>query len=196
MASLFRKYNALLVRRPLLTQCASAAVLFGSGDLIAQQVIEKKGSKHDLARTARLAFYGGAIFGPPITKWFQFLGRIQSKSPLRGTFVKVWLDQAVMAPMAVGVFFSSIALLEGKPNEIVPRLKDKYRQTVLMNWGVFIPTQMVNFWVVPPHLRFVFMGVVSLFWNTYLSYVNGAAERDVEETTAVKEVKQILPGDL
>jgi hypothetical protein len=30
---------------------------------------------------------------------------------------------------------------------------------------VFVPTQLVNFALVPPHLRFVFVGVVSLFWS-------------------------------
>jgi len=33
---------------------------------------------------------------------------------------------------------------------------------------VYIPTQVINFAVVPPHLRFVFVGVVSLFWSTFL----------------------------
>ena len=35
--------------------------------------------------------------------------------------------------------------------------------------GVFIPTQIVNFAVVPTHLRFVTIGIVSLFWSASLS---------------------------
>jgi len=38
--------------------------------------------------------------------------------------------------------------------------------TVLRNWGVFIPTQIINFAFVPPHLRFLVVSVVSLFWST------------------------------
>ena len=34
--------------------------------------------------------------------------------------------------------------------------------------AVYIPTQVINFAVVPPHLRFVFVGVVSLFWSTFI----------------------------
>ena len=34
--------------------------------------------------------------------------------------------------------------------------------------AVYIPTQVINFAIVPPHLRFVFVGVVSLFWSTFL----------------------------
>jgi hypothetical protein len=41
--------SAALLRRPMVAQCGTAAVLFGSGDLIAQQMIEKKGLKgHDV----------------------------------------------------------------------------------------------------------------------------------------------------
>ena len=32
--------------------------------------------------------------------------------------------------------------------------------------GVFIPTQIFNFAVVPQHLRFVTVSVVALFWST------------------------------
>lgn len=31
--------------------------------------------------------------------------------------------------------------------------------------GVFIPVQIINFSVVPIHLRFLFVSVVSLFWS-------------------------------
>ena len=36
------------------------------------------------------------------------------------------------------------------------------------NRSVFIPAQIINFGLVPPHLRFVFIGVVSLFWSKSL----------------------------
>lgn len=46
----------LFSRESLLT----GKVLFGTGDVLAQQAVEKKGSdKHDLARTGRMALYGG-----------------------------------------------------------------------------------------------------------------------------------------
>jgi protein Mpv17 len=62
----------------MLAQCSTALVLFGAGDIIAQQAIEKQGRNHDVnflidfagltdimprlrqfIRTARLSFYGG-----------------------------------------------------------------------------------------------------------------------------------------
>ena len=37
----------------------------------------------------------------------------------------------------------------------------------MRNWGVFVPTQLINFALVPPHLRFLVVSVVSLFWSEY-----------------------------
>ncbi|KAJ7888084.1 hypothetical protein B0H14DRAFT_3081974 [Mycena olivaceomarginata] len=177
MASFFRAYNALLIRRPMAAQCGTAALLFGAGDIIAQQAVERKGKEHDFARTARLTFYGGAMFGPAMTKWYQLLNRIQFQTPTKGYSL----------PGAVIVFFGSMALLEGKPNDIVPRIGAGYVPTLLRNWAVFVPTQIINFWLVPPHLRFVVVSVVSLFWSAcfYKSSKHGEAaieEKQVEKT--------------
>ncbi|KAF2128218.1 hypothetical protein P153DRAFT_424112 [Dothidotthia symphoricarpi CBS 119687] len=59
----FRWYQAKLKTAPLLTQSITTAVLFATGDVMAQQGVEKRGvDKHDLMRTGRMAAYGGALF--------------------------------------------------------------------------------------------------------------------------------------
>ncbi|KDR73317.1 hypothetical protein GALMADRAFT_251935 [Galerina marginata CBS 339.88] len=189
MASLLRSYNAALLRRPMFTQCITAAVLFGAGDVVAQQGVEGKGKDHDWARTARLTFYGGALFGPAMTKWYQLLNRIKFPSPTKALVYRVWLDQALLTPVAVAFFYSSMSVLEGKPQDAIHRVKAAYVPTLIRNWGVYIPTQIINFSLVPPHLRFVVVSVVSLFWNTYLSASNAShnrADREVAETSLDK----------
>ncbi|KAI0056889.1 hypothetical protein BV25DRAFT_1831774 [Artomyces pyxidatus] len=182
MASFFRAYNALLLRRPLAAQCGTSMLIFGAGDVLAQQAVERRGKKHDIARTARLAFYGGALFAPPITKWLQFLGRLQFSSPTKAIIYRTWLDQSLAAPLVVGWFFTSMTFLEGHGlSEATERMKASYAPTLMRGWLVFGPAQAINFWLVPPQLRFVFLGVVSLFWNTYLSAVN--AKHDLSELT-------------
>jgi protein Mpv17 len=186
MTSLLRAYNAALIRRPMVAQCATSAVLFGAGDLIAQQAIEKRGFKaHDWARTARLTFYGGALFGPAMTKWYQLLNRIQFPNATKATVYRVALDQGVLTPAAVAFFFTSMAILEGKSfADAKERLSNAYQPTLMRNWGVFVPTQIINFSIVPHHLRFLVVSVVSLFWNTYLSAVNAR-----QQTSTIEEVK-------
>ncbi|KAI5985734.1 hypothetical protein EDD15DRAFT_2388216 [Pisolithus albus] len=186
MASFLKFYNAALIRRPILAQSATAAVLFGAGDIIAQQAIEQRGKKHDFLRTARLTFYGGAMFGPALTKWYQLLNRIKFSSPTKAVVYRVWLDQAILTPVAVAVFFGTMSVLEGQGISGAT-----YQPTLIRNWMVFIPTQIINFSIVPHHLRFVVVSVVSLFWNTYLSAVNARSQRQLEFATSEKlETKQ------
>ncbi|KAF5309439.1 hypothetical protein D9619_012458 [Psilocybe cf. subviscida] len=149
--------RAALLRRPMVAQCATAAVLFGAGDVVAQQIVEGRGSKHDFMRTARLTFYGGAIFGPLMTKWYQLLNRIKFPSQTKAVIYRVWLDQALLTPAAVAFFYGTMSVLEFKPEEAVDRVK-----------------AIINFAIVPPHLRFLVVSVVSLFWNTYLSASNAS----------------------
>ena len=60
MTCCLARYQARLAARPLLTQSITTAVLFATGDITAQQLIDKKGIEgHDLARTGRMALYGG-----------------------------------------------------------------------------------------------------------------------------------------
>ncbi|TLS24025.1 hypothetical protein PpBr36_08390 [Pyricularia pennisetigena] len=56
----FAWYQARLAARPLLTQSITTAVLFATGDITAQQLVEKRGlEKHDFVRTGRMFAYGG-----------------------------------------------------------------------------------------------------------------------------------------
>ncbi|KZT00906.1 uncharacterized protein LAESUDRAFT_816255 [Laetiporus sulphureus 93-53] len=185
MASFLAAFNASLIRRPMLTQCASAAFMFGMGDVIAQQAFERKSMNHDLARTARTAFYGGCLFGPLLTKWLGLLNRLQFSTPLKSVVYKVWLDQTTFTPFVIGFFFSSMTLLEGKPIAAAfERISESYVPTVFRNWCVFVPTQVINFAYVPAHLRFFTIGVVALFWNAYLSAVNARDARAAELVVA------------
>ncbi|KAH9939086.1 uncharacterized protein BXZ73DRAFT_44278 [Epithele typhae] len=183
MSRFLHAFNSAAARKPMITQCATSAVLFGTGDILAQQAFEKKGMNHDWMRTARLSFYGGAIFGPLLTKWLGLLNRLQFSTPNKAVMYKVYLDQFMFTPGVIALFFGANTLLEGKSvADAQERIADAYVPTIIRNWGVFIPTQIVNFKYVPPHLRFVTIGVVALFWNAYLSSVNAAKER--EETAA------------
>ena len=54
------RYKLKLATRPLMTQSVTTAILFATGDIMAQQAVEKKGvAKHDFTRTGRMILYGG-----------------------------------------------------------------------------------------------------------------------------------------
>ncbi len=61
------RYQARLAARPLLTQSITTSVLFGVGDITAQQLVAKRGfDKHDYARTGRMMLYGGSEYRPTL----------------------------------------------------------------------------------------------------------------------------------
>ncbi|KAG8159977.1 hypothetical protein KVR01_010614 [Diaporthe batatas] len=171
---MLRWYQAKLVKRPLLTQVVTTAILFGTGDVIAQQAVDKKGlDKHDLARTGRMVLYGGAVFGPAATTWYKFLAKnVNLKSPNGTILARVALDQGVFAPVFIGVFLSSMATMEG--NSVKEKLDKNYKTALTSNYMLWPFAQAVNFKVVPLEHRVLFVNVISIGWNCYLSYLNSS----------------------
>lgn len=46
-------------------------------------------NRKQFARTARITFYGGALFGPIMTKWYQALNKLKFSSPARAVATRV-----------------------------------------------------------------------------------------------------------
>ncbi|CCF32955.1 sym-1 [Colletotrichum higginsianum] len=165
-------YQARLAARPLLTQSITTAVLFATGDITAQQLVDKRGlEKHDFARTGRMALYGGVIFGPVATNWFKFLQHnVVLKNKNAEILARVAVDQGVFAPVMISVFLSSMATLEG--SSIQEKLDKNYKTALTSNYMLWPFVQMINFKLVPLHHRVLFVNVISIGWNSYLSFLN------------------------
>ncbi|EXF82324.1 sym-1 [Colletotrichum paranaense] len=165
-------YQARLAARPLLTQSITTAILFATGDITAQQLVDKRGlEKHEWARTGRMALYGGVIFGPVATTWFKFLqNNIVLKNKNAEMLARVAVDQGVFAPVMISVFLSSMATLEG--GSIKEKLDKNYKTALTSNYMLWPFVQVVNFKFVPLHHRVLFVNVISIGWNSYLSFLN------------------------
>lgn len=62
MSALFRTYKRLLQQYPIVSQCVQCGILMGSGDLIAQTVVERKKLQNiNFERTAQFACVGFLI---------------------------------------------------------------------------------------------------------------------------------------
>lgn len=172
MASFIRWYNARLAARPLLTQSVTTAVLFATGDITAQQLVKKKGmEKHDLVRTGRMALYGGFVFGPVATTWFGFLARnVNARNKKVETLARVACDQLLFAPVMIGVFLGSMATMEG--NSPKQRVETTWWPALKANWMLWPFVQVINFSFIPLQHRVFFANIVSIGWNSYLSWIN------------------------
>jgi hypothetical protein len=62
--------------------------------------------------------------------------------------------------------------LEGKMHQIGDRLRTSLKSTIITNWGIWIPVQLINFKFVPQPAQVLFANVIGFFWNAILSYLN------------------------
>lgn len=146
--------------------------MFGTGDVLAQQLVDRKGLKdHSLARTGRMALYGGCIFGPAATKWYQFLAKkVNLKTHNASILARVAADQVVFASTNMALFLSSMSIMEGTdPRE---KLRKSYIDGIKANWMIWPAVQTVNFKLIPLEHRVLVVNIVSLGWNCFLSYLN------------------------
>ncbi|KAE8541439.1 protein SYM1 [Cryptococcus gattii VGV] len=191
MAGLMGKYAAFLTRRPVLGNMISSAiirltyttvqVLFATGDVIAQQLIEKKGADHDLPRTARIVTWGGLIFAPTVNLWFRTLERIPIRSRWPATFTRVGLDQFGFAPVILSGFFTAMTFMEGKDfNAAKTKWHESFVPTLQANWMLFIPFQMLNM-LIPLQYRLLAVNAVNIPWNAFLSLQNAKGKK-IEES--------------
>ena len=70
----------------------------------------------------------------------------------------------------IGVFLSSMATMEGgSPKQ---KLETTWWPALKANWMVWPAVQFVNFSFLPLQYRLFFANIVSIGWNSYLSWVN------------------------
>jgi protein Mpv17 len=93
--------------------------------------------------------------------------------------MKMGLDQTLMAPLMTMVFFAAMKALEGKPGEAVSEVQTKLQPTMMANWMVWPLAHVVNFALVPPAQRILYVNVV----NVSGAWGKGAAGEGVESAS-------------
>lgn len=172
----FQFYNRMLATRPYATNAITTAFLFGTGDVLAQNVESSK--NFDFSRTGRAVIYGGVVFAPLGDQWYKFLARVVvGKTNVTQTAARVAVDQGVFAPfIGIPLYYLAISLMEGKsPEEAKQKLENKWWPTLYSNWTVWPVFQAVNFAFVPVNYRLMAVNVVSIGWNCYLLMKNAAS---------------------
>eukprot|EP00095_Tigriopus_kingsejongensis_P001936 maker-scaffold246_size239296-snap-gene-1.29 protein:Tk01936 transcript:maker-scaffold246_size239296-snap-gene-1.29-mRNA-1 annotation:"Mpv17" len=168
----WKLYLGALNRSPWLTQMAQTGVLMGTGDLMAQKLLEQK-DEIDVVRCLRFVGLGSFLVAPAIRTWYMTMERLVGPAMprARAALTKVALDQGAFAPTFNAIFLSVIGLFQGKNLEqIKVKLSREYRDVMLTNYKIWPAVQLVNFFLVPFLLRPLVVSIVALVWNTYLSF--------------------------
>ncbi|KAJ2998040.1 hypothetical protein NUW58_g450 [Xylaria curta] len=188
--------------RPWATQVASALVIYLCADFGAQRMgsaggqdttsdkpaekgrsaEEDDGAKgkrgHDWARTARSLVIGGTAAIPGYI-WFSFLARsFNYSSTVLSVAIKVVVNQLTFTPLFNIYFFGAQALLSGDTApEAWRRVCNTVPTSFINSCKLWPAVTAFNFAFIPFEYRNIFGGVIAVGWQTYLSFLNGRAER-------------------
>ncbi|KAG5176226.1 hypothetical protein JKP88DRAFT_351176 [Tribonema minus] len=145
----------------------------------------------DLKRTGKFMLLNAALFAPSAHYWYQVLAKYVKGPTAMGAAVKrMALDQFLFAPVFMGLFFSALMVVEGEAAKIPQKLKQDYWPTLVKNWGIWMPAQLINFRLVPQPYQVLWANGVGFFWNAIMSAQCFKETLDDEEQpVAVTETK-------
>jgi protein Mpv17 len=107
--------------------------------------------------------------------WFKFLDRSVRipSSPNLEIVGRVACDQLIFAPFNMGLFLTTMSVLEGSDPK--KKLQDNYWTGLTTNWKVWPAVQLINFKMVPLDHRLLVVNVISLgMFSRRISFVPNA----------------------
>jgi hypothetical protein len=185
-SNMWSRYQALIKRKPLLTNMATGAAVMFFGDGAAQQlkISEDPEVKFDWGRSVCMTVWSGAIFSPTFYYWFRFLDSKFPGAVLKNVTAKVAINGVTVSPLincvAIGYSvvtekyfrstvngedFNTTAVLD----ETTLRCKKEVWNVVRDSSIVWLPVNFLNFMYCPAHLRVLPSIFTSFAWNTILS---------------------------
>ncbi|XP_077345518.1 mitochondrial inner membrane protein Mpv17 isoform X2 [Lithobates pipiens] len=172
MAGLWRGYQRLLAAHPWKVQIITAGSLMGVGDVISQQLVERRGVQgHSVERTLKMMGVGLCFVGPVVGSWYNVLDRLVPGSTKSVALKKMLLDQGGFAPCFLGCFLTIVSTLNGlSKEEIWTKLKRDYKDALITNYYIWPAVQIANFYFIPLYHRLAVVQCVAIVWNSYLSW--------------------------
>lgn len=124
----------------------------------------------DQPRLGNLGSYG-LFFCGLCHYWYKGLDQVfGSQMTLKPTLKKLMVDQLVLAPFDVILVF--VWTQAGMGKEVLPKVKSNFVPLLMANYMIWLPTQAINFWLVPQKHRVLFQSVVMVLWTACLSYAS------------------------
>ncbi|XP_036027264.1 protein Mpv17 [Onychomys torridus] len=170
--ALWRAYQRALAAHPWKVQVLTAGSLMGLGDIISQQLVERRGlQEHQTGRTLTMVSMGCGFVGPVVGGWYRVLDRLIPGTTKVGALKKMLLDQGIFAPCFLGCFLPLVGVLNGmSAQDNWAKLKRDYPDALITNYYLWPAVQLANFYLVPLHYRLAVVQCVAIIWNSYLSW--------------------------
>ncbi|XP_068535269.1 protein Mpv17 [Anas acuta] len=167
-----RRWGRLLAARGWAGAALTAGALMGAGDVIAQQLVERRGLRqHHAKRTLKMMAIGCCFVGPVVGGWYKVLDRLVPGATKAVAVKKMVLDQGGFAPCFLGCFLGITGAVNGlSVEENWSKIQQDYVDALLTNYCIWPPVQVANFYFVPLSHRLAVVQCVAIVWNCYLSW--------------------------
>ena len=159
-------------KHPLVTNIVTVVSLIGGAD-ISCQIYEHRGiDKFNWQRLKNMATVGACYYGPVYFYYYRWLDKKFPGTGPRTIATKMFIDQVLFTVPSLCIFFSFMGKLEHKTNEeCAKEIKKKFLPTYLTACLFWTPAQVINFLIVPPIYRILYVSTMSFLWLTILSAI-------------------------
>jgi protein Mpv17 len=149
--------------------------------------------QQDWNRTGQVAVTGFAFTGPIAHFWYRILEAVVTvKHRFVGLTMRLLLDALFFSPIAVAGYFTTRTILECTGTrsddsilrQVERKLSMNYWGAVEASWKFWPVANVLNFSLVPVPFRVLYNNSLSIFWNTYLTHLNGQRLERVVEARA------------
>lgn len=179
---------AVFKAHPYISNVLGYTTLFASADIIQQSVLGRKDNAQstsedpggiDWCQTARVATVGFCFHANFNYHWLRGLERMLPGGGVKAVTTKVVVDQLIAAPLTISAFYIGLSLLEHKDDPF-----EDWRQKFWTSYKIGVvfwsTMQGVNFALVPPVARTVFLGGIALVFTIFLCHLRQQQDHKLE----------------
>ena len=179
-----RALSKFFGKHPFLTNCATFGGLYVSAEMSQQYLQYLLSSEtQDFAlqwpSVLRYAVLGFVAFPPIVYNWYKWLDATLPGSSKKTVVKKMMLDQFVLGPPQLALFFLLMSAMEGARN-VTEECEEKFLSTFVIDSLYWLPVQAVNFRLVPAKFRVVYLGTAFFVWLNILCAIKSAKKHTGE----------------
>uniref|UniRef100_A0A1A9X1D1 Uncharacterized protein n=1 Tax=Glossina brevipalpis TaxID=37001 RepID=A0A1A9X1D1_9MUSC len=112
--SLLKTCKTLYLKRPILSNCLTYAILYPLGSFIHQTLDGKNYKHYDYVAMARFTIFGAFYVAPVLHGWIKLTSAMWPKTNFKTGLAKTAVEQVSYGPFSCYTFFLGMAMLEGK----------------------------------------------------------------------------------
>ncbi|XP_008197040.1 mpv17-like protein isoform X2 [Tribolium castaneum] len=141
-----------------------------SQQTISRKVLNKEPIIYDRQMLTCFGILGVTVIAPVYQYWYRWLDKKFIGTSYKIVAQKLLLDQFLMTPQILVIFYVAMSIME-KKKDIFEECKQKIIPTFKSSCMFWLPAQTVNFLLIPPSFRVVYVGTCSFAWVNILCWI-------------------------